>query len=354
MTVVRTVSYRYIINGQVSEIVKAKRGLRQGDPVSPLLFVLVMEYLHRCLAGLKETPGFTHHPRCAKFNITNICFADDLMLFSKGEDQQTILRTTQFVEGKLPVRYLGVPLSSRKIYIAQCQPLIDKMTMRIQHWSVKLLSYAGRLQLINSVFMAISNYWMQAFPIPKKVIAKVESIYKNFLWSAKAEARKAYVSWENLREPKNAGGLHVRDLQLWNTIMMIKLLWNIHMKMDKLWIRWLDSYFMKGTPILQWLTNKIWKEMLEWNGYDRSIRQWPQEQNWLIQEMGKKGWRREILIVTLTETVYQIWLCRNEAVFNNILPRVDITKAIQERVVHRCLPHRKLNPHVNGSAMRLS
>ncbi|XP_058725372.1 uncharacterized protein LOC131596660 [Vicia villosa] len=206
MTAVRTVSYRYVINGQVSNIVKARRGLKQGDLVSPLLFVLVMEYLHSCLAELKETPGFKHHPRCAKLNITNICFADDLMLFSRGEEQQAILKTTQFVEGKLPFRYLGVPLSSRKISIAQCQSLIDKLAMRIQHWSIKMLSYAGHQQLINSVFMAILSYWMQAFPIPKKVIGKVESICRNFLWSAKAEGRKDYVAWENLCEPKNVGG----------------------------------------------------------------------------------------------------------------------------------------------------
>ncbi|XP_058775951.1 uncharacterized protein LOC131650247 [Vicia villosa] len=100
-------------------------------------------------------------------------------------------------------------------------------------------------------------------------------------------------------------------------------------------------------------TYRIWKEMLEWNGYARNIRQWPQEQTWLIQEMGKKGWRREILKVTLAETVYQIWLSRNEAAFNNSLPRSDITRVIQERVVQRCLPHRKLKPHVSGNAVSL-
>lgn len=50
-----------------------------------MLFIMVMKYLHRCMAELKEIPGKKIHPRCAKLNITNICFADDLMLFSRGE-----------------------------------------------------------------------------------------------------------------------------------------------------------------------------------------------------------------------------------------------------------------------------
>lgn len=66
---------------------------------------------------------------------------------------------------------------------------------------------------------------MQVFPIPKKIIGKVETFCRNFLWSAKAEGRKAYVAWETLCEPKNVGGLNIKDLNMWNKTMMMKLLW---------------------------------------------------------------------------------------------------------------------------------
>lgn len=62
-----------------------KKGMRQGDPISPLIFVLVMEYLHRKLQGLKVIPNFNFHSKCEKVGIIEISFFDDLLLFSRGD-----------------------------------------------------------------------------------------------------------------------------------------------------------------------------------------------------------------------------------------------------------------------------
>jgi hypothetical protein len=96
MICVSTVSYKYAINGQQSELLKAKRGLRQGDPISPLLFVLIMEYLHRCLKNLHKKPDFNFHPKCEKLQITNICFADDLIMFTRGDETSVKLMMGEF------------------------------------------------------------------------------------------------------------------------------------------------------------------------------------------------------------------------------------------------------------------
>ena len=87
MCCVRTVSYRYVINGVPSKILKARRGLRQGDPLPPFIFVSVMEYLHQFLQQLKNLPDFNFQPKCEKLSITNLCFADDLMLFMRGDER---------------------------------------------------------------------------------------------------------------------------------------------------------------------------------------------------------------------------------------------------------------------------
>lgn len=128
-------------------------------------------------------------------------------------NQDSILEVTGFMRGQLPFRYLGVPLDSKRISINECALLIDKITGRMKHWSSNLRSYASRLQLIRSVVTSIISYWLQVFPIPKKVLKHIESICRSFLWSGKEViTKKAPVAWEKICHPKNSGGLNVVDL----------------------------------------------------------------------------------------------------------------------------------------------
>lgn len=62
-----------------------KRGLRQGDPISPFLFVIDIEYLLRLLWQLHQDREFHFHAGYAEQNITHLSFADDLILFSRGD-----------------------------------------------------------------------------------------------------------------------------------------------------------------------------------------------------------------------------------------------------------------------------
>ena len=74
-----------IINGSPSEVFKAKRGLHQGNPLSPLLFVIGMKYLSRSLLCLMHNPQFKPYPRCRQLKLNHLCFADDLMFFCTGD-----------------------------------------------------------------------------------------------------------------------------------------------------------------------------------------------------------------------------------------------------------------------------
>jgi hypothetical protein len=87
--------------------------------------------------------------------------------------KDSIGKVTSIAEGSLPFRYLGKPLTSKKLSIHHYMPLVDRIVERIRNWSSKLLSHAGRLQLIASVTFAVANYWMQCIPLPKKVIRKI-------------------------------------------------------------------------------------------------------------------------------------------------------------------------------------
>lgn len=160
--------------------------------------------------------------------------------------QEDILNYTGFKKGMLPFKHLEVPLSLKKLTVNQCQPLIDRMMQSIQNLSVKFLSYAGRLQLIQRVLLSIQNFWSQIFLLPKKVLQQVETICKRFLWNGEVQNRgKALLAWEVLCQPKVAGVLNIMDIPPWNKAAVIKHLWSLTHKKDKLWVVWVHTYYIK-------------------------------------------------------------------------------------------------------------
>ena len=82
-------------------------------------------------------------------------------LFMAGNATQRnkdIQNQFQFAERKLPVRYLGLPLLTKNMTVNDYLPLIEKIRKRIGSWTGRFLSYAGRLQLINSVISSLTNF----------------------------------------------------------------------------------------------------------------------------------------------------------------------------------------------------
>lgn len=122
---------------------------------------------------------------------------------------------TGFAEGNLPFRYLGIPMSNKRLSAQDCDSLIDKIMGKINHWSSKLLSYAGRLLLVKSMTFALTNYWMQCLPIPKCVIHKINDACRVFLWAGKTgNNRKSPVAWSTVSMPKKNGGLNIINLDI--------------------------------------------------------------------------------------------------------------------------------------------
>lgn len=118
-------------------------------------------------------------------------------------------------KGKLPFRYLGVPLNSRSLTVVDCEKLVDKMTSKIRGWQGKSLSYAARLQSVNSVLMRITTSWCQIFILPKKVIKVVNMVCRAFLWHYDSnDPKPRNVNWESLCWPKKEGGVGIRRLKL--------------------------------------------------------------------------------------------------------------------------------------------
>ncbi|XP_070018366.1 uncharacterized protein [Nicotiana sylvestris] len=188
MKCMTTTQYSIALNGGLYGCIERKRGLRHGDTISPLIFVICMEYFTRLMQWVATQEGFAFHTKCKGLKLNHPCFADDVLIFCKGEYQsimlmlrglqtfsntsglstndrksnvysanmdrqclENICEITGYKKGTMPFMYLGVPIVSRKLKAIDCEILVEKLSTRIHSWGSKNLSYAGRVQLINSV-----------------------------------------------------------------------------------------------------------------------------------------------------------------------------------------------------------
>ncbi|GJV77614.1 hypothetical protein Tco_1509198 [Tanacetum coccineum] len=237
MECVTSTSYSMCINGNLHGYFKGKRGLRQGDPMSPYLFTLVMEVLTLMLHHrVRESDSFTYHRYYSDLNIINLCFVDDLFLFAHGDANLArvimdsleefknvsgltpslpksttyfcnvlnyvkldILSILPFEEGKLLVKYLGVLLVSFRLIFRDCTELVEKVRERIRDCKNKFLSFAGRVQLIRSVLASMHVYWASVLILPSRIMMDLEQLMRGFLW-CQGEMRKgkAKVAWEKI------------------------------------------------------------------------------------------------------------------------------------------------------------
>lgn len=163
-------------NGTINGFFKGKRGLRQNDPLSPYLFVIAMNCMSMMLDKEARSGHLSYHQHCQKTKLTHLSFADDMLIFIDGslESVQRVLQILHDFElrsgsavslqkssffasglseeeisaikastgmpcGILPMRYLGVPLCTKKLNLVNCEPLIQRIKARFSSWSAKSL-----------------------------------------------------------------------------------------------------------------------------------------------------------------------------------------------------------------------
>ncbi|XP_019258471.1 PREDICTED: uncharacterized protein LOC109236718 [Nicotiana attenuata] len=273
MNCMETVTYTIMINGALTKPFEARKGLRQGEPLSPFLFVLAMEYLTKKLRNWGDIGSVKKLFQCfMEFSKPSglMINKNKSSIFFGGvtnDEQEEILEFLGIQRGVLQVRYLGAPLSSKRIFVARCQPLIDKIVGRITSWTAKFLSYAGRIQLIKSIMFSIQTYWAQIFVLPKKITKPIESICRSYQWTGEGTvSKKALLAWEKICLPKSAGEFNVMNIAIWNKAVICKQFWNLCKEKKKLWILWVHSYYIRGRNIWKiqlkqasWMVGKIMK-----------------------------------------------------------------------------------------------
>ena len=283
-TCITTAHFSVALNGELHGFFRSGRGIRQGDPLSPYLFVLTMEGLAGIMRATALDPGFTYHWRCRQTSITHLCFADDLMVFCHADTSSVRLVRSALDDftrvsglaintqksnvylsgvseeirphlqaimgyrfGTLPARYLGVPLVTTRLRHSDCLPLIERILSRIRLWTSATLSYAGRLQLIRSVLFSIQVYWSSMFILPSATIRRIESILAAFLWKGTTlSSAGAKVAWSSICFPRREGGLGVKRLQTWNRSAILRHIWRLLTDHESTWSSWVRATLLRG------------------------------------------------------------------------------------------------------------
>ncbi len=206
---ISTVRFSVLVNGSPTSFFDNSRGLRQGDPLSPMLFLLIMEVLSRMLKMATEEghiKGF-HAGQAAvpRVCISHLLFADDTILFCDADPKQLLyirmtltcfeavtglkvnLSKSEMVPvgnvdgldeladllycctGCLPLQYLGIPLGASYKFVEVWNPILEKIERRLAGWKKLYLSKGGRLTLLKSTLSSLPTYFLSLFTIPVSV-----------------------------------------------------------------------------------------------------------------------------------------------------------------------------------------
>ena len=210
------VHFSVLVNGSPKGFFGSSHGLRQGDPLSLLLFLLIMEVLSRILKKTEENNLIRRFQvgavNSVGVQISHLLFADDIILFCDASREQllsirlllscfqaftglkvnvgkseiapvgevnnlvALASILQCREGSLPMKFLGMLLGTSFKTASIWNPILEKMQKKLSGWKRLYLSKGGRLTLLKSTLSSLPMYFLSLFTIPKAMATRMESI----------------------------------------------------------------------------------------------------------------------------------------------------------------------------------
>lgn len=289
---VTSVNYMISFNGSLVGPIIPRHGLRQGDPLSPYLFLFCVEGLSHKLkeaAELGQVNGCqitVNAPR-----ITHLLFADDNFLFFKStvneanrvklllndyghvsgqeinyqksavffsanvrrDKQQEIMEILGVNNELRDNKYLGLPSLIGRSKKSVFNFVKEKIWSKVNDWNHKNLSKAGKSVMIKNVALSIPSYSMSCFLLSKTMCLEIERMLNGYWWGSGGNQSKGirWMAWGKLVVSKTQGGLGFRDLHGFNAALLGKHIWNFCQNPTSLVARLFKARYFSGNHILQ-------------------------------------------------------------------------------------------------------
>jgi hypothetical protein len=268
-----TANTRVIINGVPGGRIQHARGLRQGDPASPLLFVLGMEVLTVIMIKAQELQILSNLASVSPLQRVSV-YADDVVLFlsplqtellavktilqafggasglkvnylktsatlirGSAEEEQRVKDMLGCNIVKFPIKYLGLQLALRPLTRAEWQPMIDQATRLVPAWQRGMIGREGHLVLIKAVMSARPTHHLLVANAPAWVLEEIDKHLRAFLWAGKKEVNggQCLVAWDSVCRPEQFGGLGIKSLRLQGMALRARWEWLRRTDQTKPW-----------------------------------------------------------------------------------------------------------------------
>ena len=283
MSCVSSTTLSVLVNGEKLTEFAPSRGIRQGDLLSPYLFIICME----CLAWLIQVEvegGNWIGVKSARTGpaFTHLFFADDLVLFAKATSKtcQAINRVlgkfceisgqkvnlskssiflpsrfnishAPFLERELGFKisrsfgkYLGVPIVTDGRNKQVNDFLVEKVRTKLAGWKARTFSMVGQCILINSITSAIPTHVMQCCLLPTTISKELDKLNQNFLWGDTIEKKKVHLlNWKTITQAKKDGDLGLKRSKSQNLALLASKAWKLHFSTGEVWAKLFKSKY---------------------------------------------------------------------------------------------------------------
>lgn len=274
MSIVRNSRASVLVNGSPTYEFSCECGLRQGDPLSPFLFIIAMEGLS-CIMKRASLLGAFHGIRVADSGplLSHFMYADDVVfcgewsifnalnlrrllrgfflvtglkisskkscLYGVGVDDNEVSQLAMMIRcspGRLPFNHLGVPIACNMNLVRNWNVVIEKFQKRLSRWKAKSLSYGGRITLLKSVLSSLPLYYFSIYRAPIQVVDSLERLRRIFFWGGTEDVDKmSWLAWEKVVAPIEYGGVGLGSLRDANLGLLSKWWYRFKENQGALW-----------------------------------------------------------------------------------------------------------------------